>query len=77
LKKVKRMGYDLARVLVVDDTRHKVARNYGKAIYIAPFEGDPADEELPLLLKYLESLAGCHNFRAIEKRRWRSRIATN
>jgi RNA polymerase II subunit A small phosphatase-like protein len=75
LKKVKRAGFDLARILVVDDTRHKVARNYGNAVYIAPFEGDPADEELPLLLKYLESLVGCQNFRAVEKRGWRSKVA--
>ena len=69
-KKVKRAGYDLARVLIVDDTRHKVARNYGNAIYVVPFEGDPGDEELPPLLKYLETLVGVENFRTIEKRGW-------
>jgi len=74
-KKVKRAGFDLARVLIVDDTRHKAARNYGNAIYIRPFEGDASDSELPLLLEYLESLADCPNFRAIEKRGWRDRIA--
>ncbi len=76
LRKAKRAGYDLERILVVDDTRHKVARNYGNAIYLAPFEGDPTDAELPLLLKYLENLVGCQNFRAVEKRGWRSRGAT-
>lgn len=75
LKKVKRAGYDLARVLVVDDTRHKVARNYGNAIYIAPFEGDPDDEKLPLLKKYLEGLLAFENFRAVEKRGWRGKVA--
>ena len=74
LKKVKRLGYDLARILVVDDTRCKTARNYGNAIYIEPFVGDPGDEELRLLLEYLESLVGCQNFRSIEKRDWRTRI---
>ena len=74
LKKVKRAGYDLTRILVVDDTHRKTARNYGNAIYVAPFEGDPADAELLLLLKYLDSLMGFENFRAIEKRGWHSRI---
>jgi RNA polymerase II subunit A small phosphatase-like protein len=74
LKKVKRAGYDLARILVVDDTQHKVARNYGNAIYVVPFEGDPRDQELPLLLKYLERVAGCQDFRVIEKRGWRSSV---
>lgn len=75
LKKVKRQGYDLARILVVDDTGHKVARNFGNAIYITSFEGDPDDEELPILLQYIGSIAGAENFRAIEKRGWRATTA--
>lgn len=74
LKKVKRAGYDLSRILIVDDTRHKVARNYGNAIYIAPFEGDPGDSELPLLQAYLEMVVDFDNFRIIEKRGWRTRV---
>jgi carboxy-terminal domain RNA polymerase II polypeptide A small phosphatase len=74
-KKVKRAGYGLARVLTVDDTRHKAARNYGNAIHILPFEGDPDYEELRLLLKYIESLVAVENFRTIEKRGWRSKVA--
>jgi RNA polymerase II subunit A small phosphatase-like protein len=73
LKKVKRAGFDLPRVLIVDDTRHKAARNYGNAIFIAPFEGDSRDEELPKLLKYLKTLAGTKDFRTIEKRGWHRR----
>ena len=57
------------------DTRHKIARNYGNAIHIVPFEGDSGDLELPLLLKYLELLADAENFRAVEKRGWRSKVA--
>jgi TFIIF-interacting CTD phosphatase-like protein len=75
LKKVKRQGYDLARILVVDDTGHKVARNFGNAIYITSFDGDPDDKELPILLQYIGSIAGAENFRVIEKRGWRARIA--
>jgi TFIIF-interacting CTD phosphatase-like protein len=75
LKKVKRKGYDLARVLIVDDTHHKVARHYGNAIYIQPFEGDPSDEELPLLQAYLIGIADSNNFRQIEKRGWRNRTS--
>ena len=33
LKKVQRMGFDLDRILVVDDTPKKVERNFGNAIY--------------------------------------------
>lgn len=70
-KKLKRQGYDLNRVLIVDDTPQKCERNYGNAIYVKPFFGDRNDSELERLEKYLRTLAACTNLRAIEKRNWR------
>ena len=40
LKKVKRLGYRLERVLIADDTPRKVHRHYGNAVYVPPFLGD-------------------------------------
>ena len=37
LKKVKRLGYDLRLVLILDDTPRKVRRHYGNAVYVPPF----------------------------------------
>ncbi|MFN3160051.1 MAG: NIF family HAD-type phosphatase [Rubinisphaera brasiliensis] len=73
LKKVKRAGWDLDRVLIVDDTPRKLERNYGNAVYVRPFAGDQDDEELQNLAPYLLSLAAFPNFRSIEKRGWRLR----
>ena len=70
LKKVGRMGYPLERVLIVDDTPRKVARHYGNAVYVPPFVGDPDDETLPRLARYLVSLRDVANVRAVEKRGW-------
>lgn len=72
LKKVKRIGFDLNRVLIIDDTSQKVERNFGNAIYISPFYGDPADDELKRLSPFLKSLTGAPNVRTIEKRGWRN-----
>ncbi len=72
LRKVKRLGYSLERILFVDDTPAKVARNYGNAIYVQPFEGQEVDEELSRLLKYLQSISKESDFRKLEKRGWRS-----
>jgi TFIIF-interacting CTD phosphatase-like protein len=72
LKKVKRLGCDLERTLIVDDTRHKVARNYGNAIYVRPFEGSDNDDDLLRLRDYLIALRNEPNFRTIEKRGWRT-----
>ncbi len=71
LKKVKRSGYDLDRVLVVDDTRQKLERNHGNLILVSEFTGDPQDRELELLAGYLERIASIENLRALEKRAWR------
>lgn len=75
LKKVKRLGFDLARVLIVDDTPKKVERNYGNAIYVLPFVGDTRDCELPRLARYLRRLAAVEDVRLIEKRGWRTSAA--
>lgn len=71
LTKVRRVGWRLERVLIVDDTPEKCARNYGNAIYPRPFEGSLNDTELKLLGAYLLSISGEPNVRRIEKRRWR------
>jgi TFIIF-interacting CTD phosphatase-like protein len=73
LKKVKRLGFSLEKILFVDDTHSKLARNYGNAIYIPPFEGAFDDEELLKLLRYLETIRDVENFRLLEKRGWRHR----
>ena len=72
LKKVKKLGYDLERTLIVDDTHHKVARNYGNAIYVRTFEGSDTDDDLLRLRDYLFALRNEPNFRIIEKRGWRT-----
>src|SRR5215813_9286309 len=56
LKKVKRKGYDLEQVIVVDDTVQKHERNYGNLISVKEFTGDANDNELLLLENYLEKI---------------------
>lgn len=72
LKKVKRLGFDLKRILIVDDSPYKVADNYGNAIYPKPYEGQADDYELLLLAKYLKTLRDEPNVRRLEKRNWRA-----
>lgn len=74
LKKVRRRGFDLERVLIVDDTPQKCERNYGNAVYLRPFVGDRNDQELKFLGPYLESLSWQNKLRGIEKRGWRNRF---
>ncbi|MGI4865778.1 MAG: NIF family HAD-type phosphatase [Janthinobacterium lividum] len=71
LKKVRRRGFSLSKTLIVDDTPAKVQQNYGNAIYIKPYQGEAADEELHHLLAYLLQIKQEKNFRTIEKRHWR------
>ncbi|MVN75638.1 phosphoprotein phosphatase [Hymenobacter sp. HMF4947] len=70
LKKVRRQGFRLEQVLIVDDTPAKVLHNYGNAIYIKPYTGEQLDGELLLLAPYLATLKHAANVRTIEKRYW-------
>lgn len=73
LKKVKRLGYDARRILVVDDSPSKTSRNFGNAIYVKAFEGEADDCELLRLQMYLETVRDAEDYRTMEKRGWRSR----
>lgn len=77
LKKVKKQGYAIERMLIVDDSPEKTRDNFGNAIYINPFEGNQDDQELQLLSTYLRSLKDLPNVRSLEKRGWRNQIQTN
>ena len=71
LQKVKKLGYNLERVLAIDDTPAKYERHYGNLIKVSEFTGDPADRELSLLSTYLKTIANKPNMRRLEKRDWR------
>lgn len=71
LKKVKKRGFNLEKVLIVDDTRTKVMNSYGNAIYPKEYKGELEDTELQHLAKYLLTLQNEENLRTLEKRFWR------
>jgi RNA polymerase II subunit A small phosphatase-like protein len=74
LDKVKRKGYKLERMLIVDDSPEKTQNNYGNAIYPKEFTGNLEDNELLHLLTYLKTLKDKTNVRGIEKRGWRTLV---
>ena len=73
LRKIRRIGYPLERVIVIDDTAKKHERNYGNLVRVSAFEGQPDDNELLHLVRYLDALADVDNVRLVEKRGWRHR----
>ncbi|MAZ66240.1 MAG: hypothetical protein CMF25_03950 [Kangiellaceae bacterium] len=75
LAKVKRRGYGLEDVIMVDDTPAKLRKNYGNLVRIEEFVGDPADKELLRLQAYLVDLEKEDNMRKVEKRGWASRYS--
>jgi TFIIF-interacting CTD phosphatase-like protein len=68
LRKIK--GFPLERIIICDDRPETALRNYGNLVQVPPFTGNAHDRVLPLLLKFLETLGGAPNVRAIEKRSW-------
>ncbi|WP_298903436.1 HAD family hydrolase [uncultured Psychroserpens sp.] len=71
LKKLKRRGFSLDRMLIIDDTPHKSSDNFGNAIYPKEYVGDLNDDELKALSQYLKTLKDKTHVRNIEKRGWR------
>ncbi|GAB2842771.1 NIF family HAD-type phosphatase [Ferruginibacter profundus] len=71
LDKLKKKGFKLEGIIIVDDSPEKSRTNYGNAVYIKEFTGDKSDEELKHLYEYLISLKHVENIRAVEKRGWR------
>ena len=72
LDKLKKRGYPLESIIMVDDTPEKLSKHYGNLVRVHPFEGDSSDRELWQLGNYLEHLSQVPNVRQIEKRGWRS-----
>jgi TFIIF-interacting CTD phosphatase-like protein len=75
LKKLKRRGYGLGRIIVVEDSPANLARQYGNVVPVTPFLGDAGDSELPLLAGFLGSLRDVDDVRRREKRDWRRQVA--
>jgi RNA polymerase II subunit A small phosphatase-like protein len=71
LEKVKKKGYKLEKILIVDDSPQKSRDNYGNAIYVSEFTGNKKDNELKLLAEYLTTIKDSENVRKIEKRFWK------
>lgn len=77
LDKLRKKGFALEHVLIVDDSPEKARANYGNAIYINEFNGDREDKELQFLYNYLLTLKTADNVRVIEKRGWRNFTTNN
>lgn len=71
IRKLRRRGFDKPKIIFVDDTPAKIARSYGNLVAVEAFMGDPGDQELAALMRYLSWLGGVENVRTIEKRRWK------
>ncbi len=74
LKKLTRRGFRKEHIIMIDDSPEKLAKNYGNGAIVTPFEGDQTDDELPLLLRFLETLGSIEDVRKVEKRGWREKV---
>ena len=70
LHKLKKKGYRLEQVIMIDDTPQKLEKNYGNLVAVTEWTGDANDRELLHLIEYLSLLKDADNIRSIEKRNW-------
>jgi carboxy-terminal domain RNA polymerase II polypeptide A small phosphatase len=72
LSKLKKLGHNLDRVVAIDDSPEKHARNFGNLLRVQPWTGDQDDTELLDVGRYLEWLDHQPSVRKVEKRGWRN-----
>lgn len=68
-KTFRTLGLNRHNTLIIEDTPSTCVKNYGNAIYVDSFKGDPNDTYLRDLMTYLKTLKNT-NVRRIEKRYW-------
>lgn len=71
LNKLKGLGFGLDRIVAIDDSPEKHQRNYGNLLRVKPWMGEPDDDELFDVARYLNWLAVQESVRRVEKRGWR------
>jgi RNA polymerase II subunit A small phosphatase-like protein len=72
LRKVKKRGFDLNRVLIIDDSAETAQHNFGNHLKLNEYNGEVDDSELSDVLPFLKWLAPHENYRNLDKRNWRS-----
>ena len=79
IKKVKKIPWDIKRILIVDDTPSTYQQNYGNAVAITKwFKTQQDDHVLVDLLKYLRQYKGAWSVRhRAEELRWTTPSALN
>jgi TFIIF-interacting CTD phosphatase-like protein len=73
LRKVRPRGFDLADIMILDDTPQKLIRNYGNLVRVTEWLGDPGDRELDAIQALLLELKAVPNIRKVEKRGWQKK----
>ena len=73
LDKVKKKGYSLDNVIMIDDTPEKLLRHYGNLVRVREYTGQMHDNELKILVEFLEYLKDVSSIRKIEKRGWQKK----
>jgi len=71
IRKLRRRGYDVERIVAVDDTPRKWENSFGNLVRVPEWKAeDPEDNVLGRLLPYLRWLNEQPNVRRVEKRGW-------
>ena len=72
LRKLKRLGLDLNRIVAIDDSPEKHQRNFGNLLRVRPWTGEQEETELLGVAEYLNCLFPQTIQTSVEKRGWRN-----
>lgn len=75
LEKVRRKGFKMNNLLIIDDSPYKVKDNPDNYFIIEAFHGNPKDRVLKSLLAYLKRIVKEGDFTSIDRENWKETIA--
>ncbi|UZR92680.1 HAD family hydrolase [Chondrinema litorale] len=72
LEKIRRKGFKMKNLLIIDDSLYKVTDNPENYFIIKPFEGNCEDNELKFLESYLKILEQKGDFKIVDRVGWKN-----
>lgn len=74
LEKIRRKGFKMNNLLIIDDSPYKVKDNPDNYFIIEAFEGNQEDQVLKSLLSYLKIIITDGDFKEVNKDDWKKKI---
>jgi len=72
INKLKKRGFNIKNIIIIDDSRKKTMHLINNTLIVRKYLGEEDDNELYVLLNFLEQIGDCNDIRTVKKDNWRN-----